>query len=166
MTLETVGDRRLKRRDEQINLDYRVAALAAERIEAAVGVKRSLTVREAAFLLQLPEMKVRRMIECGAIRRVGDGRTADGRRRQWIDPESVRELFPDDGSYRLPRFVLGAILAGRFVVPAPPSRWASPWPLSVAVDEFFSSVAGAATTDRTSVARTTPDTWIGGSSDG
>lgn len=94
--------------------------MADARIEPAVRVKRSLTVREAAFLLQLTEMKVRRMIGCAAIRCVGGGRTADGRTRQWIDPESVRELFPDDGSYRLRRLVLGAILAGRFVVPAPP----------------------------------------------
>lgn len=146
--------------------DYRLAASAAGRIEAAARVKRSLTVREVAFLLQLPEMKVRRMIERGAIRRVGDSRTADGRTRQWIDPESVRELFPNDGSYLLRRQLLGAILAGRFVVPAPRTRWAAPQPLSVAVDELSERAFGDATTDRTSAARTTPDSWIGGSSDG
>jgi hypothetical protein len=131
-----------------------------------VCVKRSLTVRETAFLLQVAEMKVRRLIDCGAIRRAGGGRTADGRKRQWVDPESVCELFPEDASYRLRRLALGAILAGGFVVPAPPTRWASPRPLSVAVDQFSERVCGDATSDRTSIARTTSDTWIGGSSDG
>jgi excisionase family DNA binding protein len=166
VTLEMVRVRRLKRRYVQHNWYFRVAASAVGRIDVAGGVKRSLTVREAAFLLQVGEMKARRMIDCGVIRSVGDGRTADGRKRQWVDPVSVRELFPEDACDGLRRVVLGAILSGRFVVPAPSTRWAPPRPLSVAVDELSARVFGDATTDRTSIARTPPDTWIGGSSDG
>jgi hypothetical protein len=93
-----------------------------------------LTVREAAFLLQRPEMAVRRMIDAGRLATVGDWQTADGRCRQRLSPESVRAQFPSDGSYELRRLAMGAILAGRLKAPAPASRWGAPASLEHVVD--------------------------------
>ena len=93
-----------------------------------------LTVREAGFLLQRPEMAVRRMIDTGRLETVGDWQTADGRCRQRLSPESVRVQFPDDGSYELRRLAMGAILAGRLKPPAPASRWGAPAPHEHVVD--------------------------------
>src|SRR5205814_932502 len=93
-----------------------------------------LTVREAAFLLQRPEMAVRRMVGAGELRCLGDWDTANGRRRRRLSPESVREHFPLDGSRELRRLAMGAILAGRITVPAPPGRWGAPAPLQDVVD--------------------------------
>lgn len=86
------------------------------------------------MLLQRPEMAVRRLVDGGRLARVGDRRTADGRRHCRINPSSVVELFPADGSERLRRLFMGAILAGRFVVPAPSSRWGAPMSLQAAAE--------------------------------
>lgn len=93
-----------------------------------------LTVREAAFLLQRPEMIVRRMVESGQLRCLGEWQMRDGRRRRRLSPESVREHFPKDGSRALRRLAMGAILAGRLRVPVPPGRWGAPVPLQDFVD--------------------------------
>src|SRR5712692_8466902 len=113
-----------------------------------------LTVREAAFLLQRSEMAVRRMIDAEELRCLGDWETIDGRSRRRLSPDSVREHFPRDGSYQLRRLAMGAILAGRLQVPAPPGRWGAPAPLEFAVDRlcahvFHSTTKAPATTDRT-----------------
>jgi hypothetical protein len=97
-------------------------------------VRTHLTVRETAFLLQASEMVVRRMIDAGELRCVGGWATADGRMRRRVSPKSVLEHFPSDGSHRLRRLTMGAILAGRFKVPPPESRWGPPAPLGVVVD--------------------------------
>lgn len=94
----------------------------------------ALTVRQASLLLQRPEMAVRRMIDDGRLRLVGDWETSDGRRRCRISPASVQEHFPTDGSERLRRLIMGAILAGRFAVPAPASRWGAPLSLDAAAE--------------------------------
>jgi len=115
-----------------------------------------LTVRETAFLLQRSEMIVRRMIVAGQLQCLGDWETVDGRRRQRLSPESVREHFPNDGSYELRRLAMGTILAGRLKVPAPAGRWGAPVPLNDVVDAlcahaFHSSITSSrATRDRTS----------------
>ena len=93
-----------------------------------------LTVREAAFLLQRPEMAVRRMVDSGELRCLGDWETADGRQRRRLSPESVGEHFPTDGSRELRRLAMGAILAGRLTVPPPAGRWGAPAPLRDVVD--------------------------------
>lgn len=103
----------------------------------------ALTVREVGFLLQRSEMKVRGMIGRGLLTCVGQWQTADGRQRRRIDPESVKANFPHDGSYRLRRLAMGAILSGRFVVPAPLDRWGDPAPLTAVVDVLASGGAKA-----------------------
>jgi hypothetical protein len=114
-----------------------------------------LTVRETAFLLQRPEMAVRRMIDAGQLCCLGDWKTTDGRRRQRLSPDSVRERFPTDGSYQLRRLAIGAILAGRLKVPAPESRWGPPAPLELIADALCTNAflpritSPSATTDRT-----------------
>ena len=96
-----------------------------------------LTVREAAFLLQRPEMMVRRMIDSGQLRCLGDWQSTDGKRRRRLSPESVREHFPKDGSRELRRLAMGAMLAGRLTVPTPASRWGAPAPLQDVVDLLY-----------------------------
>jgi excisionase family DNA binding protein len=96
-------------------------------------MRQSLTVREAAFLLQVPEMVIRRMIERGTLDLLGDRRTADGRRHCRICPSSVRAALPA-GSCRQQRVLIALILAGRFVVPAPATRWGAPFPLERALE--------------------------------
>jgi hypothetical protein len=91
-------------------------------------------VREAAFLLQVSEMKARRLIDAGQLHCLGDWKTKDGRSRRRLSPESVREHMPSDRSYELRRRAMGAILAGRLRVEAPKDRWGPPAPLSTAVD--------------------------------
>lgn len=114
-----------------------------------------LTVREAAFLLQRPEMMVRRMVDSGQLRCLGDWQTTDGKRRRRLSPETVREHFPKDGSRELRRLAMGAMLAGRLTVPAPASRWGAPAPLQDVVDllcpnAFHSPIrSSSATPDRT-----------------
>jgi len=79
-------------------------------------------------------MAIRRMAASGRLVLLGDWPTADGRRRCRISPVSVRDAFPADGSERLRRLLMGAILAGRFGVPTPASRWAAPLPLEAAAE--------------------------------
>jgi len=103
----------------------------------------------------MSEMKVRLMIDAGRLRCLGAWETTDGRQRRHISPESVRELFPDDGSYQLRRLAMGAILGGRLTVPVPAGRWGPPAPLSSVVDVLIStsgrgSLSLTATADRTS----------------
>jgi hypothetical protein len=97
-------------------------------------MRSALTVREASFLLQRPEMVIRRMADSGTLVLVGERTTSDGRRRCFLSPASVREAFPNDGAERLRRFLLVAILAGRFRVPPPSSRWGTPLPLEAAAE--------------------------------
>jgi hypothetical protein len=97
-------------------------------------VRTHLTVRETAFLVQASEMVVRRMIDADELRCVGGWQTVNGRARRYLSPESVRAHFPNDGSYQLRRLTMGAILAGRFKVPPPESRWGPPAPLSIIVE--------------------------------
>ena len=85
-----------------------------------------LTVREAAFLLQRTEMAVRRMVDAGQVRCLGDWETTGGRRRRCLSPESVRAHFPNDRSRELRRLAMGAILTGRLSAPAPATRWGAP----------------------------------------
>lgn len=99
-----------------------------------------LTVRETAFLLQKSEMVIRRMIDTSQLACLGEWETSDGRARRRISPESIREHFPDDGSYQLRRLAMGAILAGRFTVSAPANRWGPPAPLSIVVDVVSAAV--------------------------
>lgn len=117
-----------------------------------------LTARETAFLLQRSEMVVRRMVDAGQLRCLGDWETATGRRRRRLSPESVREHFPDDGSRELRRLAMGAILAGRLNVPAPAGRWGAPAPLQDVVD-----LLGAhALQSPTRSSRATPDRTLAG----
>lgn len=74
------------------------------------------------------------MIERGLLGCLGAWETSDGRERRRVDPETVIALLPDDGSFKLRRLTIGAILAGRFVVPPVAERWGLPAPLSAAVD--------------------------------
>jgi len=114
-----------------------------------------LTVREAAFLLQRSEMAIRRMIDAGQLRSLGDWETESGRQRRRLSPESVRQHFPNDGSHEFRRLALGAILAGRLRVPPPAGRWGAPVPLQNVVDllgahAFHSGIKSpSATLDRT-----------------
>lgn len=78
-------------------------------------------------------MVVRRMVERGALALLGERRTADGRRHCRICPSSVCAALPA-GSCRQQRELLALILAGRFVVPAPASRWGAPYPLERALE--------------------------------
>ena len=116
-------------------------------------MRTSLTVRETAFLLQVSEMKARRLVEKAELRLVGQASDLVGRRRIRIDFESVVERFPRNGSFELRRILMYAILAGRLTVPAPSSRWGRPAALvesmstvaiygdhSVATDEITSSL--------------------------
>ena len=89
-----------------------------------------LTVAETAFVLQEPEMKIRRRIDRDELRLVADSTDHAGRRKLKIDPESVRARFRKDGAYELRRLVMQRILAGRLKVPAPSTRWGEPTPLA------------------------------------
>ena len=91
-------------------------------------MREALTVRETAFLLQTSEMAVRRMIAGGWLMLVGERRTADGRRFCQVSPESAQAHF-SPAKPQLLRLIMGAILAGRFGVPAPATRWGTPAPL-------------------------------------
>src|SRR5438034_946548 len=93
-------------------------------------MRTSLTVRETSFLLQISEMKVRRMIDMSELGLVGQTTDNAGRRRIRIDPESVREHFPRNPSYELRRLLLYAILCGSSTIPVPESRWGRPAVLS------------------------------------
>ncbi len=123
--------------------------------EGPLRMRTFLTVREGAFLLQRPEMVVRRMVDAGELRSLGDWQMADGRRRRRLSPESVRKHFPKDDSRELRRLAMGAILAGRLTVPRPIGRWGAPAPLQDIVDllgahAFHSRIKSpGATTDRT-----------------
>ena len=88
-----------------------------------------LTVSETAFLLQESEMKIRRRIDRDELRLVADSTDLAGRRKLKVDPESVRERFPEDGAYGLRRLAMQRILVGRLKVPAPSTRWGEPAPL-------------------------------------
>lgn len=94
-----------------------------------------LYVREACFLLQLPEMKVRRLIEAGELTLLGTATDGGGRRKIRIDPESVRKRFPADSTYDLRRRTMTKILAGHLRVPKPLARWGQPAPLIAADDQ-------------------------------
>ncbi len=85
-----------------------------------------LRVVETAFLLQMSEMKVRRLADAGELALVGE---TSGRRRIRIEPESVRRKFPADSTYWLRRRTMDAILSGHLRIPGPTSRWSSPTPL-------------------------------------
>ena len=98
------------------------------------AVRTFLTVREAAFLLQASEMTVRRRVASGALALAGQWATADGRQRCRVSPESLTANFPADGTYRLRRLLLGAILSGRLVVPTAASRWGTPASLETAAE--------------------------------
>jgi hypothetical protein len=123
--------------------------------ELCLVMRTFLTVREAAFLLQRSEMAVRRMIDAGQLRSLGDWETESGRQRRRLSPESVRQHFPNDGSRELRRLALGAILAGRLRVPAPAGRWGAPVLLHDVVDllnahAFHLGIqSSSATVDRT-----------------
>ncbi|HLI10872.1 MAG TPA: hypothetical protein VKY65_04670 [Alphaproteobacteria bacterium] len=96
-------------------------------------VRQFLTVREASFLLQEPEMVVRRRLERGTLSLLGERRTADGRRHCRVCAASLREALPTQlRGQRL--LLLSLILAGRFVVPAPAGRWGAPYPLERALE--------------------------------
>lgn len=77
---------------------------------------RSLSVRQAAFVLQRSEMQTRRLIDRGVLACVGERRTSDGRQLRRISVESVEQALPQDGSARFRGLVIGVILAGRFKV--------------------------------------------------
>jgi hypothetical protein len=89
-----------------------------------------LTVAETAFLLQESEMKIRRRIDRDELRLVVDSTDLAGRRKLKVDPDSVRERFPEDGAYELRRLAMKRILMGRLKVPAPSLRWDEPTPLA------------------------------------
>jgi hypothetical protein len=79
-------------------------------------------------------MTVRRRVASGGLALAGQWTTADGRQRCRISPESLVASLPADGSYRLRRLLVGAVLTGRFVVPKPTTRWGRPAPLETAVE--------------------------------
>jgi hypothetical protein len=97
------------------------------------ALRQYLTVREAAFLLQRSEMQTRRMLEAGQLVTLADARTADGRRKRYVCKNSVVAALPA-ADVHVRRAVLAAILAGRFKVPAPATRWGAPVPLGAAVE--------------------------------
>jgi len=115
-------------------------------------------VREAGFLLQVSEMKVRRLGDCGVLTLVGAERDGDAQRRIRIDPESVQRALPQDGTSALRLLFLQAILDRRFTVPPPPSRWGLPVGLDAAAARMgvngHSSGLSVATNETTEAAQT------------
>ena len=120
------GSIEYERASEDVQHRDTPAQLPVSGVNDAIGwngsQKIGLSAREAGLLLGMSDPQIRR--------RLAHGTLIYSVTRRKIDPESVRRLFPDDGTMRLRQLVLEWILAGELVAPAPASCYAPPVSLS------------------------------------